>query len=198
MTLDISKLRYWIFDMDGTLTVPLHDFEAIRIELGLPGVTDILAAIEAKPADEAKKIHRKLAEIELRVAKETKAQPGVHDFIEQLVARGFPVGIITRNNLHNTDVTLEVMNMKQFFPDSEILTREFTPAKPHPDPVLYFINRWNANKDETVIIGDYKHDLESGNAAGIHTIYFDSRKIGQWNHMAELTVARWDELQKQL
>ena len=27
--------RYWIFDLDGTLTVSAHDFEHMRRELGL-------------------------------------------------------------------------------------------------------------------------------------------------------------------
>ena len=32
----LSARDCWIFDMDGTLTVSAHDFEAIRLELGLP------------------------------------------------------------------------------------------------------------------------------------------------------------------
>ncbi len=35
----------WIFDMDGTLTIANHDFEAIRAELDLPPDRPILEAL---------------------------------------------------------------------------------------------------------------------------------------------------------
>ncbi|MHC4760857.1 MAG: HAD family hydrolase [Planctomycetota bacterium] len=42
-----------IFDLDGTLTEPVLDFDTIRSEMDLPPEsTDILAAIEAMPPGE--------------------------------------------------------------------------------------------------------------------------------------------------
>ncbi|HCR31850.1 MAG TPA: HAD family hydrolase, partial [Stenotrophomonas sp.] len=32
----LSAVRHWVFDMDGTLTVAMHDFERIKRELGIP------------------------------------------------------------------------------------------------------------------------------------------------------------------
>ena len=32
----LLKRKNWIFDLDGTLTVAVHDFDAIRKELGIP------------------------------------------------------------------------------------------------------------------------------------------------------------------
>ncbi|HIN00314.1 MAG TPA: HAD family hydrolase, partial [Deltaproteobacteria bacterium] len=32
----LLQRKYWIFDLDGTLTVAVHDFNAIRNELGIP------------------------------------------------------------------------------------------------------------------------------------------------------------------
>ena len=35
---------HWLFDMDGTLTIAMHDFDAMRAELGLPVGVPILEA----------------------------------------------------------------------------------------------------------------------------------------------------------
>ena len=39
---------HWIFDMDGTLTVPMHDFAWLHRTLDVPEGDDILATIVAK------------------------------------------------------------------------------------------------------------------------------------------------------
>ncbi|MGH7675588.1 MAG: HAD-IA family hydrolase, partial [Gemmatimonadales bacterium] len=41
--------------------------------------------------------------------------------------------------------------------------------KPHPEPVLKAIERLGAAADETVFIGDSRHDIECGRAAGVKT-----------------------------
>ena len=40
----ITQRTFWVFDLDGTLTVPVHDFAAIKRELGLDPEVDILSA----------------------------------------------------------------------------------------------------------------------------------------------------------
>ena len=36
---------HWVFDMDGTLTVAAHDFDAIRRELGVPAGKPLLETL---------------------------------------------------------------------------------------------------------------------------------------------------------
>jgi len=38
----IAEVRHWVFDMDGTLTIAVHDFAAIRRALEIPEEDDIL------------------------------------------------------------------------------------------------------------------------------------------------------------
>ncbi|MBP42781.1 MAG: HAD family hydrolase, partial [Deltaproteobacteria bacterium] len=38
----LLKRKHWIFDLDGTLTVAVHDFDAIRKELGIPAGLPII------------------------------------------------------------------------------------------------------------------------------------------------------------
>lgn len=40
--LNLSQCRAFIFDLDGTLTLAVHDFEAIRRSLGIPAGVPIL------------------------------------------------------------------------------------------------------------------------------------------------------------
>ena len=64
----LMQKPYWVFDMDGTLTIAQHDFDAIRAELGLPEGLPILESLEKLPSAEAKVLHSQLNEIELEIA----------------------------------------------------------------------------------------------------------------------------------
>ena len=46
MNADLRERAFWVFDMDGTLTIPAHDFEAFKVEHGLPADRDLLSAAE--------------------------------------------------------------------------------------------------------------------------------------------------------
>ena len=43
----ILASKHWIFDMDGTLTIGVHDFDMMRSELGLAPDQGILEAVQA-------------------------------------------------------------------------------------------------------------------------------------------------------
>ncbi len=47
----VLQRKYWIFDLDGTLTVPVHDFQGIRKTLGIPRDKDILGFISTQNND---------------------------------------------------------------------------------------------------------------------------------------------------
>ena len=51
--MSLADVRHWVFDMDGTLTVAVHDFAAIRVALAIPAEHDILTHLAELPADEA-------------------------------------------------------------------------------------------------------------------------------------------------
>ena len=46
---------------------------------------------------------------------------------------------------------------------------EVTHPKPHPEPVLKALNLLGAPPEETVFVGDSRHDIECGRAAGVKT-----------------------------
>ena len=51
--MSLGDVKHWVFDMDGTLTVAVHDFAAIRVALQIPPEDDILTHLAALPADVA-------------------------------------------------------------------------------------------------------------------------------------------------
>ena len=70
--------------MDGTLTVAMHDFDAIRDVLGLPPGQPILEAIAERPADEAAALHRELDDLEIKLAAKARMQPGADTLLDLL------------------------------------------------------------------------------------------------------------------
>ena len=46
---------------------------------------------------------------------------------------------------------------------------DVTHSKPHPEPVLKAVDALGVKRTETVFVGDSRHDMESGRAAGVKT-----------------------------
>jgi phosphoglycolate phosphatase-like HAD superfamily hydrolase len=85
--------RYWVFDLDGTLTVPAHDFEGIRRGLGLPAGRPILEEIAKLPKAVASRAMEQLDQIEYEVARKAVPQPGAAHIVSELRARNCQVGV---------------------------------------------------------------------------------------------------------
>ena len=65
----LNSLRHWIFDMDGTLTVPSHDFPYMRRQLGMAeGDLDILAYVARHNEAEAAQMNQWLWDYEVDLA----------------------------------------------------------------------------------------------------------------------------------
>ena len=58
----LKEIRHWIFDMDGTLTQDIHDFEMMKRVLEVPPDGDILTHLDSLPEADYKARHRCLEE----------------------------------------------------------------------------------------------------------------------------------------
>lgn len=182
--------------MDGTLTVPMHDFVAMRDELGIPQDQDILTFIDSQDTVERDRLHKELEKIEFNIALKGKALPGCQNFLKKLKAHKCSLGVVTRNTIINTEETLKAAKLSNYFEIDAIKTRECTAPKPEPDALHQLLDLWNGNVKDAVMVGDYKHDINAGVAAGMTTIFFDSHGLNEWNDLADVTVNSWDELSK--
>ena len=66
--MSLKDIKHWVFDMDGTLTVAVHDFPFIRQYLEIPGAEDILTHLAALPPEVSAAKHAWLLEHERELA----------------------------------------------------------------------------------------------------------------------------------
>jgi len=187
--------RCWIFDLDGTLTLAVHDFPAIRSALGMTEADeDILQFLASLQPAEAADRHSRLIEIEYGLAAKTSAAPGAGRLLDQLLRRDTRVGILTRNTREIALHTLGRIGLRGYFTSDDILGRDDAAPKPHPEGIEKLLAAWGGLPDETVMVGDYLFDLQVGRAAGTATIHVDASGAFRWPELADLSVATLEDL----
>ncbi len=196
--MNLKDKRYWIFDMDGTLTQAMHDFDAMRAELSLPIGVPILEALAALEPEEAQQKHRELDAMELRMAAEATPQPGCVELLNCLQDKGAKIGILTRNGKTIAEETLRACQIDHYFSDETIVSRDCCEPKPHPAGVIQLMTLWGATVDETVMVGDYLFDLEAGRRAGVASVHMDVTAQYAWPEMTDVGVASLAQLQNHL
>ncbi|MDD2055228.1 HAD family hydrolase [Pseudomonas putida] len=166
----LCDIRHWVFDMDGTLTLAVHDFPAIKVALQIPPEDDILTHLAALPVDEAAAKHAWLLEHERELALGAQAAPGAVELVQDLVARGHRLGILTRNARELAHVTLQAIGLADCFAVEDVLGREDAPPKPDPGGLLKLAQAWDVAPPRMVMVGDYRFDLDCARAAGAHSV----------------------------
>ena len=180
--------------MDGTLTHAIHDFDAIRDELGLPEGKPILEALSELPTQEAQRLHRQLDEIELEIAGQSTAAPGAQELLEQLRQRDCQIGILTRNNRINIHATLGAAGLLDFFTEDDLISRDCAPHKPNPAGIQILLTRWGGKPEHAIMLGDHLFDLKTGRAAHTTTIHVDNSGLFPHQDMADLSIQSLTEL----
>ncbi|MCB0279925.1 MAG: HAD family hydrolase [Calditrichaeota bacterium] len=183
-----TKFKLIIFDLDGTITHAIHDFAKIKKELNLPPDQDILTSLHELNLEERLYAERRLQEIETELASQARLQDGIRDFLEFLSKQSIQFAVLTRNTRLNAFISLQVCGIRGLFQEAAVLGRDECPAKPDPSGIYNLLNVFNADKDQTAIIGDYKYDLLAGRNAGITSIYFDPDNEEKWNHLADFRI----------
>lgn len=176
----LKDCQHWIFDMDGTLTIPVHDFNAIRRQIGITENTPILEAIADMSPDQAEWTRRRLHDIEMEIAALARPQPDVTEVLQALTGQGRQLGILTRNDEDIALETLRASGLSGFFAEEYVIGRETCAPKPNPDGVHHLLGIWQASPQQTVMVGDFLYDIEAGRRAGVRTIHFDSSGAFPW------------------
>lgn len=190
--MDLAARTAWIFDMDGTLTVPAHDFDAIRAELGLRPHTPILEQL-AEMAD-ATELFDRLDRIEREIAEHAVAQDGARALLEALTERKSYLGVLTRNTYDNAIATLTHSGLERFFDSGDILGREACAPKPSADGIRVLLARWHVEPAAAVMVGDFLFDLVAGREAGTATVYLDLAGAAAYRDHADVVVRDLDAL----
>ena len=160
----MAKIEGVIFDMDGTLTVPILDFNLIRAEIGIES-GPVWEAILAMSDADRKRAEGILLHYELLAARECEIQPGAIKLFDELEQRGIEVSVLTRN-CRAAWVTLQ---QRFGFPFDRVYAREDGPMKPAPEPVFSLAKAMELPTNKLLCVGDYLFDIQAGKSAGTET-----------------------------
>jgi HAD superfamily hydrolase (TIGR01509 family) len=154
-----------IFDLDGTLTEPLLDFDLIRSEIGLQS-GPILEQLVGLTAQEQARAEVILRRHEITAIEQAVLADGCVELLSFLREEGIPHGILTRN----MRIAVDHFCQRFSFRFAGIYTREDGPPKPSPQGVLELCAHFGVAPGQAVTVGDYKFDIMAGQAAGTRTV----------------------------
>ncbi len=192
--MDLGSRKFWIFDLDGTLTRAVHDFPTIRASLGLAEGAPILESIEAMAQNEKSEALEKVAVWERALVARAEPQPSAERLLTRLREQGASLGIVTRNLTSIAQQTLSQVKLASFFAHEDILGRDRAHAKPSPVGIESLLERWHGRPDQSVMVGDWVFDAQAGRAAGVATVLVDPVGRTAWRPFADLVIRDLREL----
>ena len=161
--------RAVLFDMDGTLTVPLLDFPRIKRDMGIgpgPILESLLELDERQRARAMEVLHAH----ERRAAEDSTLMPGCRDLLGDLHRRRIAIALITRNSRQSVRTVFD----RHGIHFDVVITRDDAAPKPSPEPIEAALSRLKLGalpKHETWMVGDGYHDIESALAAGVSGVW---------------------------
>ncbi len=157
------SIKAVIFDLDGTITQPYFDFDAIREEMGLARDSGpVLEAMEKMTAQQRQEVEKILHYHEQKAVTESRLNAGAKQTLSALRAAGIYIGVLTRNRRSNALAIARKHNLKF----DAIIGREEGPVKPDAFGVLQLCEQFGVEPEETLLVGDYLFDLLCAKAAG--------------------------------
>ena len=157
--------RAVIFDLDGTLTEPLLDFDAMRAEIGLAPGLPILEQLDTGDADLRARAERVLRRHERQAMERATLADGCVELLTHLTARHIPTAILTRNIREVVETFQRKFNLSFV----AAYTREDGPPKPSPAGALALCAAMGTAPAQTLAVGDFKFDILAGRRAGCRT-----------------------------
>lgn len=179
-----------LFDMDGTLTVPMFDFPAVRKAMGLPKDAPILEHLALMSGDQRKSAEVILRKFEDEVAEKAPLANRCHDLLSSLIERGVRLALITRNRRDSVVTFFK----RHPLPIQVWVTREDAPHKPDPLPLLIACERLGVRPTNCWMVGDGQYDVEAGINAGMKSVWLRLGRVRQFEAQPWLEVEDLCEL----
>jgi len=157
------SIKAVIFDLDGTITQPYFDFDAIREEMGLERNSGpVLESMEKMTAQQREEAEKILHYHEQKAVTESTLNAGAKQTLSELRAAGIHIGVLTRNRRNNALAIARKHNLRF----DAVVGREDGPVKPDAFGVLQLCRQFGVEPEETLLVGDYLFDLLCAKAAG--------------------------------
>jgi len=188
------RIKAVIFDLDGTITEPFFDFDAMRREIGFaPDAGPILELMEKMTPQQRAKAEEVLRKHEQRAVAESTLNPGAKETLEALREKGISIGILTRNKKENAFEVAKKHGLKF----DGVVGREEGPVKPDAFGVQYLCRQFGVESGQAMVVGDYLYDLLCARAAGaIPVLLTTHEKAQDFAHQADFVIANITDLLK--
>jgi len=175
-----------IFDLDGTITEPYFDFDAIREEIGLPRDSGpILESMEKMTPQQRRRAEKILYFHEQKAVIESKLNADAKETLSTIRAEGILIGILTRNKRDNAFA----ISRKHGLEFDAVVGREDGPVKPDAFGVLKLCRKFGVKPEETLLIGDYLFDLQCAKAAGaVAVLLANHHQAGEFVKHADFSI----------
>jgi len=186
------SIKAVIFDLDGTITQPYFDFDAIREEMGLERDSGpVLESMEKMTPQQRQHAEKILHFHERRAVIESRLNAGAKQTLSALRKAGVHVGILTRNKRSNALAIARKHNLKF----DAIVDREDGPVKPDAFGVLRICEQFAVMPDETLLVGDYLFDLLCAKAAGaVAVLLANHNRAAEFAGYADFTIEKIDQI----
>ncbi len=188
------RIKAVIFDLDGTITQPFFDFDAIRREMGVPtNAGPILELMEKMTPQQREKTEKILEYHEEKAVAESTLNPGAKETLEELRRRKILIGILTRNKKENAVAVGDKHGLKF----DAVVGREDGPVKPDAFGVLHLCERFGIKPQESLVVGDFLFDLLCARSAGaIPVLLKNHHKADEFAKHADFVIENITDLRQ--
>jgi HAD superfamily hydrolase (TIGR01549 family) len=188
------QIKAVIFDLDGTITEPFFDFDAIRREMGFgPDAGPILELMEKMTPQQRQNAERILEYHEEKAVAESKLNPGAKELLETLRKRKIRIGILTRNKRSNVQAVADKFGLKF----DSVVGREEGPVKPDAFGVKRLCKQFDVMPQEALVVGDYLFDLLCARAAGaVSVLLANHKRADEFAKHADFVIENITEILK--
>lgn len=208
----MKKYKLFIFDLDGTLIDSLldlaHSINYVFRTMELPerSVAEVKTAIgngalrlieELLPNDQQ---HRKEEAFNLflphyneHCSENTIIYEGVREYLSELSDNEeICVALLTNKPEEPTQIILDRLDMKIHF--KLVIGGDTLPTrKPDPAGIEFAMNKFNAAKEETIMIGDSLPDIAAAKAAGVTSIGI-SGGFGEKEFTPDIRISKFSDI----
>lgn len=181
----LKGIRAVLYDFDGTLAdstelIMLCYRHTMRTHLGdVPPDEVWLSGFGMTLESQMRRFARDAAEAEAMLDTYRDYQNGIHDdllrpfpdaaeTVAELERRGYGLAIVTSKHRRATLRGMELCGLVRHF-DVIVTPEDVTEPKPHPEPVLFALEKLGVAPHEALFVGDSPHDVAAGRAAGTRT-----------------------------
>lgn len=180
----INQCFVFLFDLDGTIVITDHIYFNVwktilskyniilDVELfnkHILGNSDDKVVKTLLPTCDINMISKLKDTLFIENIKDIKLIDGVVEFIQKIKQIGVMCSIVTNCNRIVAETIIENCNLSKYI-DYITIGGECARSKPHPDPYLETISKYNVNKNQCIIFEDSKSGLLSARLSNVHCV----------------------------